>query len=142
MAGGLIVGGQSGGGIAMKMVGLLPLEKLLRELADEDDIMVEMEEATEDALGSVMAASQEIVPYDTGALHDSAFVTVFRAGNGRLMAFLGYDTHYAIYVHENPDAYHASPTRWKFLEEPFMRMQPQILARIARGVRERLARAA
>lgn len=44
---------------------------------------------------------------------------------------VGYAAPYAIYVHEDLQAYHAPPTRAKFLSEPFQRLRGRIADRIA-----------
>lgn len=38
---------------------------------------------------------------------------------------VGYDKDYAIYVHENLEAFHKPPTQAKFLEQPLREMRPQ-----------------
>lgn len=129
-------GGANAEGFSMRLLGLDDLQRKLEDLHNED-LDEEMEAAAQEVLGSVMAQSQAIVPYDTGALHDSAYVSVVRQRRG-LQAHIGYDTPYAIYVHENPDAYHAAPTRWKFLEEPFAMAQPRITKRIGQAVKEHI----
>jgi hypothetical protein len=73
--------------------------------------------------------SQEVVPVDTGVLRASGNVTQYRTGNiaHAWIRYGGAASSYAIYVHEIPPNSggrwgtgnkHASPTQWKFLENP------------------------
>ena len=65
----------------------------------------------------VMEPSLYLCPEDTGALRASAWADSSYRG-GYLQGAVGYDTDYAIYVHE-VHARHAPPTQWKFLSQPF-----------------------
>jgi len=128
-------GGQAGAAFYMTLRGLDELQAAFEDISGED-LDEEMEQALAAVLEEVKEESQRLVPYDTGLLHDSAYVQVDRSGSGQLTAYAGYDTDYAIFVHENPDAYHDPPTQWKFLEEPFMRMQPDIEMKLAQNIAE------
>lgn len=82
-------------------------------------------EAGRDALDKslrrrVLAPSLRLCPKDTGALRESAYVSAEITSANRLHAAVGYDTDYAIYVHEDPMARHRPPTQWKFLETPLV----------------------
>lgn len=98
-------------------------------------------EAGEAALGAalrryVYGPSQRLVPVDTGILKSSGYVIAQRDARERLLGAVGYDTDYAIYVHENPSARHKAPTQWKFVEQPFVenaeRVAEAVLAAILR----------
>ncbi len=130
--------GTPGSTISMALRGLDELQQALEDMADED-LDLELEDAVFAELEEIKEASQEIVPVDTGRLHDSAFVDV-RRERGRIVGNVGYDTPYALYVHEDPDARHAPPTRWKFLEEAFAVAQAGMRARISERVRAFLKR--
>jgi hypothetical protein len=54
--------------------------------------------------------------------------------NGRVSGSVGYDTDYARFVHENPYAYHAPPTQWKFLEMPLREYGPLVAEDAARAI--------
>lgn len=125
--------GTTKGPIWFNMRGLDELQRSLENLYGQD-LREELEDAVQDELEEIKAESLEIVPVDTGKLHDSAFVGVWSDGS-HIRGTVGYDTPYALYVHENPDAYHKAPTRWKFLEEPLMKAQPRFIARIAAAVK-------
>ncbi len=77
----------------------------------------------EEAL-DIFAASQRLVPVDTGALRNSGSVTKSDLGNGVIEVVIGYGgpaIGYAEKVHDTPpgQAHHAPPTQWKYLEVPF-----------------------
>lgn len=75
--------------------------------------------------------SQEVVPVDTGHLKSSAFTR--GEGEGKnFIVIVGYTASYAIYVHENPNAFHLPPTQWKFLEDPAKRYRREMHLIIAR----------
>jgi hypothetical protein len=66
----------------------------------------------------VLRPSLRLCPKDTGALRASAWADAsYRAGY--IQGAVGYDTDYALYVHEDPKASHKAPMQWKFLEVPF-----------------------
>jgi tetrahydromethanopterin S-methyltransferase subunit B len=133
--GGVVAGGESGKAFSMR---LLNLDDIVAYLEEEiEDVVDDLEEVLTPALTDlVMIPSQKIVPVDTGALHDSAFVSVVRAGKWRIVAVVGYDTPYAIYVHEIP-ARHDPPTSWKFLEIAFAQNLDRLEKRIVKDVRRR-----
>lgn len=66
----------------------------------------------------LQAASQKIVPVDTGALRNSAFTRLRWKGTKRADVLVGYTQSYAVYVHENLEARHAPGKQAKFLETP------------------------
>jgi hypothetical protein len=102
-----------------------------------------------DALAQGMHQEAEIVlekalyyvPKDTHALAQSGRIessvtegrrAFFGIGGRRFDAhasveFGGDEAPYALWVHENPDAYHAPPTRYKFLEQAYEDTKPQQL---------------
>lgn len=124
------------GAFSFRTTGFAALQTKLEHAAGEE-LDIEMEMAVEEVLEEVLAQSQAIVPYDTGRLHDSAFLRVERTSRG-IKTEIGYDTEYAVFVHENPDAYHEPPTQWQFLLEPLMRAQPRLEQRVQAGVRRLL----
>jgi hypothetical protein len=88
----------------------------------EEDFKDAVEEAADELDRSlrrrVLEPSLRLCPIDTGALRASAWVDARVVAGGRIVGAVGYDTDYAVFVHEVP-ASHASPTQWKFLEQPF-----------------------
>lgn len=100
---------------------LTNLNEWLRSMErDYKDGIEAGEEALEKALRRyVYMPSQRLVPFDTGLLKSTGYVIAQRDARDRLVGAVGYDTDYAIYVHENPDARHKAPTQWKFVETPF-----------------------
>lgn len=72
----------------------------------------------EDTIGP---ESQDECPVETGALRRSWEVDdPVESTNGVFITF-GYNTDYAIYVHENLEAHHAEGKKAKFLEDPLNR---------------------
>lgn len=78
-------------------------------------------------------------PVDKGTLRGTVHVVgpviLAMGGNRRVIYCLivvgGPAASYAIYVHEDPDAFHKVGS-WKFLEGPLKQSRPYIAARIAR----------
>jgi hypothetical protein len=66
----------------------------------------------------VLRKALKLCPIDTGALRDTGTAHVTGRGFGAraVVEFGGPDAPYALYVHENLDAYHEPPTQAKFLE--------------------------
>jgi len=70
----------------------------------------------------ILAASQKLVPVRTGALRNSGQVVMEQQGD-TYQVVIGYGgpaIGYAVKVHEDPNARHAPPTQWKFLEGPLL----------------------
>ncbi len=78
------------------------------------------EAAIEQMLQPVFDRSQVLVPVKTGVLKASGYIQTQRRG-GTAVGEVGYGKggkpSYAVFVHENLDAQHASPTQAKFLEQ-------------------------
>lgn len=114
----LLIGRPTGTGGPFS-IRLVNMKQVLRDLDEElDDAVDDIEEALDPLMSKhFKVPSQKICPKDTGALRKSAYVAVTRVSKWNIDARVGYDTEYAIYVHERLDARHAPPTRAKFLEE-------------------------
>ena len=96
----------------------------------------------------IMAESQGLVPVDTSALRSSGYVGEPSIEGNEVQVVLGYGgpaakinpkTHestdsYALYVHENLDAFHKVGTA-KYLEMPFDQAKEGMPARVAAGMR-------
>lgn len=96
----------------------------------------------------ILAASQPLVPVDTGALRSSGYVTPPQREGDTVTVFVGYGgpaakinpktgestDGYAIYVHENLEAHHPVGSA-KFLEIPFNEATRELDARLAEGIR-------
>lgn len=92
----------------------------------------------------IMKESKKIVPVDTGALRSSGHVKVPVLSGSRVSVTLAYGgsaAPYAVFVHEKANARHRPPTRWKYLEEPFLAAREGMAMRIARRMRREIARA-
>lgn len=97
---------------------------------------------------AIMARSKTIVPVDTGALRASGHVQLPDTVGDKVSVRMGYGgaaAGYAVAVHEKLNVRHKSPTKAKYLEEPFRAAESGMLNRIAATLRqavERIARAA
>lgn len=91
------------------------------------------------ALQPTFDKSQEVVPKDTRALMHSGYLES-RKFRGRTVVEIGYarggSPYYAAKVHEDLEAFHQSPTKAKFLEQPLLEDESQIQERILRGFKE------
>lgn len=90
------------------------------------------------AVQPISDESQRLVPYDTGALHDSHYLEVHRTQLG-ISLNIGYakggNPFYALIVHERLDVPHEAPTTAKFLEIAVLEHQDEILPRYVEFVR-------
>jgi hypothetical protein len=91
----------------------------------------------------IFDTSQVLVPVDEGDLKASGYLEVKDKAGGKLVeAEIGYgrggDPHYAVFVHEDLQAYHEPPTQAKFLEaainKHFDDIQPRIIKAIQEGI--------
>jgi hypothetical protein len=91
----------------------------------------------------VMAASKREVPVKTGVLRGSGHVVPPTFRGGQVEVELGYGgpaMAYATEVHENENAEHKDPTKWKYLEDPLKAAAGELLADVGAVVREALMR--
>lgn len=80
-----------------------------------------------------MTESKRRVPVDTGILRSTGYVdTPVRAGRS-ISVILGYNTEYAIYVHENLEAFHPVGQA-KYLESVLNESTPHMMDRIAKRI--------
>jgi len=84
----------------------------------------------------VMNESVPLCPIDTGRLRASRYVRTPKTTGNRTTMELGYSTDYAVYVHENLEAYHKPPTQAKFLETPLRQHLPEIEKLIGEAIEE------
>ena len=104
-------------------------DKVIRGLDEYEDVLSDyLQAGLQEAGEFLLEKSQEIVPVDTGALHDSGYVVVSGSGFGSEVA-VGYSMEYAVYVHEDLRARHNPGTSAKYLEKP-MRQYSANLQRI------------
>lgn len=92
-----------------------------------------------DAAERVLAASQELVPVDTGALRASGTVILaHETENGEIRAGVSYGGDaklYAVLVHEDLSLHHEAGQA-KFLEAPFLAAQSNIIQGLERAIKE------
>jgi hypothetical protein len=93
---------------------------------------------------TIMAASHEIVPVDSGDLQDSGDVVGINVveGSGTIDVIFGYGglaASYAVKQHETPPSifHHDPPTMWKYLERPVYEAAEGLGARLAAKIRSR-----
>lgn len=87
--------------------------------------------------------SQELVPVDTGTLKSSGTVVGPVDEGDTLSVTIGYGGaagEYAVFVHEDLEAYHTSPTQAKFLEQAIIEQSRQMGRRISEVVRNTLGK--
>ncbi|MFV2014005.1 MAG: hypothetical protein ACC656_01130 [Candidatus Heimdallarchaeota archaeon] len=91
------------------------------------------------ALQPIFDESQKLVPRDTEALADSGYLEVQEKAGG-VVAEVGYgkggDPYYSVFVHEQLESIHKSPTQAKFLQAALEKN----IDKIAGRVRDFLAR--
>lgn len=73
----------------------------------------------------VQAEAQKKTPVDTGLLRNSAR-TEMRGSDLKSEVVVSFSTAYAIYVHEDPDAYH-EVGEYKFLEKAAVQNKKQVI---------------
>lgn len=83
---------------------------------------------------SIIREAQRLVPYQSGFLHDSAYVTPIPLSNGGTRIALGFSAPYALWIHENLDLYHPNGEA-KYLEIPFRLAANTIKATLAQDIR-------
>lgn len=110
-------------------------------------------EALHEYAKHIMGVSQEQVPTATGTLKASNFIDDPVREGDEVRVRLGYGgeadqqnpktgqmaSEYMVWVHENLDAEHPIG-KAKFLEDPVMESIPELGAKVAMGVREKMAR--
>ena len=122
-------------------------ESLNRIMRNLNKILGEMEGATPGALKyglkPVYEESQRLVPVDTGALKSSGYLEARKTPSG-VVAEVGYakggKPYYAVFVHENLEAYHKPPTQAKFLQAALEKNMDRIPRRVAYYIRNKLKR--
>lgn len=79
---------------------------------------------------TIMPDSKEQCPFRTGELRRSATVNPaedMEVSQGRVVIPFGYGTTYAVYVHEMIGSYHEPPTKAKFLEDPVLQHEGELM---------------
>lgn len=114
-------------------------------IANMEKTIKRVQEGNETAVGNlaqlIFARSQFYVPKDTTMLEKSGDVTVSSAGNKALatITYGGGIVDYAVYVHEDLEAKHQSPTSAKFLERALIegraKGKPRFTADIRRALK-------
>lgn len=120
----------------IRIVGKEKLNRALRRLARRSPQKLGAALFVEGEL--IMTASKRIVPVDLGALRASGIVRKPDVSTKRVTVTLAYGgtaAPYAVIVHENPNAMHNAPTRFKYLEEPFNEALTGLATRVGRVVK-------
>lgn len=90
-----------------------------------------IEDGLEKCANILLRASLPLVPVETGKLKGSGRVEVKGKGLGAEARVI-YEAPYAIYVHENLEAYHAPPTQARFLADAIPKVRGTMTALLAR----------
>jgi hypothetical protein len=137
---GLRIGAVTGQGGVFR-IRLLNVKQVVRDMELEvEDVVDDMEDALPKIMKTdILVPANKICPKDTGALRRSGYVGVLRKGKWNIDASVGYTMEYAIYVHEILDAYHAPPTRAKWLEETYARNLAKVEKSLERELKRRAA---
>jgi hypothetical protein len=86
-----------------------------------------------DGANDIISKSVKECPVDTGTLRRSHTVEEVKDGADEYTVAMGYNTDYAIYVHENLQATH-SKGKAKFLEDPVNANMDNLEKRIAKAI--------
>ena len=111
---------------------IVALAKALNEIPSNMPEL--LDKALYEEANVIFNESQKIVPVDTGALRASGMVHAPKKEHNRTSVRVTYGgpaASYALYVHENLYARHASPTQAKYLETPLYRQVPVIIKNLA-----------
>jgi hypothetical protein len=87
-----------------------------------------------------MREMKRLVPVDTGTLKNSGYVEKPKRDGSRVMLEIGFGgaaEHYAMYVHEDLDAYHENGQA-KYVEMPLSESAPFFAQRVGEDVRKEL----
>jgi bacteriophage HK97-gp10 putative tail-component len=125
--------------IGIEMTGVAELQRLIRELGPR--AVQAAESALYQEAETILAASKELVPVDTGTLRASGHVTLPERSGDVITVLIGYGgpaAPYAVHVHENLGAHHAQPTQAKYLEQPALEAVSGMDGRMAETVRQAL----
>lgn len=87
-----------------------------------------------DGANDIIGKSVKECPVDTGTLRRSHTVEEVKDDADDFRVALGYNTNYAVYVHENLQATHAKG-KAKFLEDPVNENMGNLERRIARAIK-------
>jgi hypothetical protein len=83
----------------------------------------------------VLEETLPITPIEYGPLRESGHVEVV-GSRFNAEASVVFDAPYAVYVHEDPDAYHEPPTQYKFLETTVRRLRSDIVKKVGYEIQE------
>jgi hypothetical protein len=78
----------------------------------------------------IMLQSLRLCPIDTGNLRSTGHVQPPEITGRMVTVLLGYNTPYAIFVHENLNARHKPPTQAKYLEMPVLEASRGLATRL------------
>jgi hypothetical protein len=119
--------------------GLNPILDNLNHLVDwvRSDVLPEV---MKEAIDPTMDLSDHYAPKDTRTMVNSRYNEVRGRANPHVE--VGYNRNgeapYTIFVHEMPQFYHEPPTQSKFLQRAIDEDGPEILGRIAIGMKKRV----
>jgi hypothetical protein len=94
----------------------------------------EFADATYEEYKIEFGESQKLVPVLTGELKGSGRIDPPVIQGKKISVRISYNTEYAIYVHEDLEAFHPNGGQAKYLEQPLRQSAPSMPGRIARRV--------
>lgn len=122
-------------GFTCDVVGLGSVDQILAGLVDKV-VDAGAELLKPDVERNVLEPSQQIVPYLSGDLHDSGYVSDAVVIGDSAAVTVGYgndEVNYALDQHENPTYEHQEGKSDKFLEKPILEWAKEGPSRIAHG---------
>ena len=111
------------------------MKLISHRLKVEGKLSKAVEDAVTSAGADLLRRSNQKVPIDTGDLAGSGSMSVDREQN-RIEASIGYNTPYAVEVHENLKAFHPNGGEAKFLENAYTENAPGYERLIEDALRE------
>jgi len=122
-----------GGGPTIQVEGIENTVRLVQELGKENKKA--LRKGMEKAGRFLLARSKELVPVATGKLKRSGQSKVLNDSSGMPRYIVSYATPYALYVHEDLDAFH-EVGQAKFLEKPAREYRLTLIHMIKEEVRK------
>ena len=116
----------------IKLEGFIELNnKFKKSISEISDVI---QDALLDCGNDLQQKAQDLTPVRTGALKASAFTEADKQGKNPSVV-VGFEEEYAIYVHENLEAYHDNGQA-KFLEQPLRENTDKYTEHIKNKVQE------
>ena len=117
---------------SIKVSGFEKVEEQLAEFRTEG-VLLAFNRAMKEEAAEILAAAKQIVPFDTGRLHDSGHTE--NAGRGRNQSwFIRFDAPYAFKVHESTEIQFRNGKQSKYLETAYFNALTNMVGRVAQRI--------